>query len=83
MLGIGTSVSQAAAKEVKDVPVLFTAVTDPVGAGLVQGFGQERRRRFLRVRILRSRLHDGQNGRRYAEARQEAGRHAGANSGIS
>lgn len=36
VLGIGTSVSQAAAKEVKDVPVLFTAVTDPVGAGLVQ-----------------------------------------------
>lgn len=36
ILGIGTSVSQAAAKETKDIPVLFTAVTDPVGAGLVQ-----------------------------------------------
>ncbi|MCY9541488.1 ABC transporter substrate-binding protein [Paenibacillus alvei] len=36
ILGIGTSVSQAAAKETKDIPVLFTAVTDPAGAGLVQ-----------------------------------------------
>nr|WP_172619664.1 ABC transporter substrate-binding protein [Paenibacillus alvei] len=36
ILGIGTSVSQAAAKETKNIPVLFTAVTDPVGAGLVQ-----------------------------------------------
>ncbi|MCE5171803.1 ABC transporter substrate-binding protein [Paenibacillus profundus] len=36
ILGIGTSVSQAAAKEAQDIPVLFTAVTDPIGAGLVK-----------------------------------------------
>ncbi|WP_274362369.1 ABC transporter substrate-binding protein [Paenibacillus thermotolerans] len=35
-LGISTPSAQAIANELKDVPVLFTAVTDPVGAGLVE-----------------------------------------------
>ncbi|UHA74268.1 ABC transporter substrate-binding protein [Paenibacillus sp. 481] len=36
VLAIGTSLAQAAAKEIKSAPVLFTAITDPLGAGLVQ-----------------------------------------------
>ncbi len=35
VLGVGTPTAQALAKAVTDSPVLFTAVTDPVGAGLV------------------------------------------------
>ncbi len=34
-LGVATPVAQALAKAITDKPVLFTAVTDPVGAGLV------------------------------------------------
>jgi putative tryptophan/tyrosine transport system substrate-binding protein len=36
VLGVATPTSQALAKAITDKPVLFTAVTDPVGAGLVQ-----------------------------------------------
>jgi putative ABC transport system substrate-binding protein len=35
VLGVATPTSQALAKEITDTPILFTAVTDPVGAGLV------------------------------------------------
>ena len=35
-IGVATPTSQALAKAITDKPVLFTAVTDPVGAGLVQ-----------------------------------------------
>jgi putative tryptophan/tyrosine transport system substrate-binding protein len=35
VLGVATPTAQALAKEITDIPVLFTAVTDPVGAGLV------------------------------------------------
>ena len=35
VLGVATPSSQALAKEITDKPILFTAVTDPVGAGLV------------------------------------------------
>jgi putative ABC transport system substrate-binding protein len=35
-LGVATPTAQALAKAITDKPVLFTAVTDPVGAGLVQ-----------------------------------------------
>ncbi len=35
VLGVATPTAQALAKQITDVPVLFTAVTDPVGAGLV------------------------------------------------
>lgn len=35
-LGISTPSAQAIAQEIKDKPVLFTAVTDPIGAGLVE-----------------------------------------------
>jgi putative ABC transport system substrate-binding protein len=34
-IGVATPTSQAIAKAITDKPVLFTAVTDPVGAGLV------------------------------------------------
>jgi putative ABC transport system substrate-binding protein len=34
-IGVATPTSQALAKAITDVPILFTAVTDPVGAGLV------------------------------------------------
>ncbi len=34
-LGIATPSAQALAQEIEDVPVVFTAVTDPLGAGLV------------------------------------------------
>lgn len=40
VLAIGTPSAQTAAQNIKDVPVLFTAVTDPVGAGLVQSMEQ-------------------------------------------
>lgn len=36
VLAIGTASAQSAAQFIKDKPVLFTAITDPVGAGLVQ-----------------------------------------------
>ena len=36
VLGVATPTAQALAKAITDRPVLFTAVTDPVGAGLVQ-----------------------------------------------
>lgn len=35
ILGVATPTSQAVVKAVADTPVVFTAVTDPVGAGLV------------------------------------------------
>lgn len=35
ILGVATPTSQAVVKAVKDTPIVFTAVTDPVGAGLV------------------------------------------------
>ena len=35
-IGVATPTSQALAKAITDKPVLFTAVTDPVGAGLVK-----------------------------------------------
>lgn len=35
-LGISTQSAQAIANEIEDAPVLFTAITDPVGAGLVE-----------------------------------------------
>lgn len=35
-IGVATPTSQALAKAITTTPVLFTAVTDPVGAGLVQ-----------------------------------------------
>ncbi len=35
VLGVATPTAQALAKQITDGPVLFTAVTDPVGAGLV------------------------------------------------
>jgi putative ABC transport system substrate-binding protein len=35
VIGIATPVAQALVNAIKDVPVIFTAVTDPVGAGLV------------------------------------------------
>jgi putative ABC transport system substrate-binding protein len=37
ILAIATSSAQAVAKSTKDIPVLFTAITDPVGAQLVKG----------------------------------------------
>lgn len=36
ILAIATSSAQAVAKSTKDIPVLFTAITDPVGAQLVK-----------------------------------------------
>jgi putative ABC transport system substrate-binding protein len=36
VLGVATPTAQALAKAITDTPILFTAVTDPVGAGLVQ-----------------------------------------------
>ena len=36
VVGVGTPSAQALAKAVTDTPVLFTACTDPVGAGLLQ-----------------------------------------------
>jgi putative ABC transport system substrate-binding protein len=36
VLGVATPTAQALAKQITDRPVLFTAVTDPVGAGLVE-----------------------------------------------
>lgn len=35
VLGVATPSSQALVKEITDRPILFTAITDPVGAGLV------------------------------------------------
>lgn len=36
VLAIATPTAQAAAQKIKDIPILITAVTDPVGAGLVK-----------------------------------------------
>lgn len=36
VLGVATPTAQALVKQITDGPVLFTAVTDPVGAGLVE-----------------------------------------------
>ncbi len=36
ILGVATPTSQAVVKEITDTPIVFTAVTDPVGAGLVE-----------------------------------------------
>ncbi|MDK8181103.1 ABC transporter substrate-binding protein [Paenibacillus sp. UMB4589-SE434] len=36
VLAIATPTAQAAAQNIKNKPILFTAVTDPIGAGLVQ-----------------------------------------------
>jgi putative ABC transport system substrate-binding protein len=36
VLGIATPTSQACAQVIKNIPILITAVTDPVGAGLVE-----------------------------------------------
>lgn len=36
ILAISTPSAQAVVKSVKDAPILFTAITDPLGAGLVQ-----------------------------------------------
>jgi putative ABC transport system substrate-binding protein len=36
ILAIATPAAQAAAQTTKDIPILFTAVTDPVAAGLVK-----------------------------------------------
>ena len=35
-VGIATPTAQACAQVIKDIPIIFAAVTDPVGAGLVQ-----------------------------------------------
>ena len=35
-VGIATPTAQACAQTIKDIPIVFAAVTDPVGAGLVQ-----------------------------------------------
>lgn len=35
-VGIATPTAQACAQVIKDIPIVFAAVTDPVGAGLVQ-----------------------------------------------
>jgi putative ABC transport system substrate-binding protein len=40
ILAIATSSAQAVAKSTKDIPVLFTAITDPVGAGLVKSLAK-------------------------------------------
>jgi putative ABC transport system substrate-binding protein len=40
ILAIATSSAQAVAKSTKDIPVLFTAITDPVGAGLVKSLDE-------------------------------------------
>lgn len=39
VLGVATPTSQAIVKSVTDTPIVFTAVTDPVGAGLVEDAG--------------------------------------------
>ncbi len=43
MLTIGTGATQVAAGIEKDTPILFTAVTDPAGAGLVSSNGADRK----------------------------------------
>lgn len=40
VLGIATPTSQACAQVIKKIPILITAVTDPVGAGLVESLGR-------------------------------------------
>ncbi len=35
-VGIATPTAQACAQAIKSLPIVFAAVTDPVGAGLVQ-----------------------------------------------
>jgi len=39
IIGISTPVAQACAAATKEIPVLFSAVTDPIGAGLVANMG--------------------------------------------
>lgn len=39
IVAIATPVAQACANATKDIPIVFSAVTDPVGAGLVESFG--------------------------------------------
>ena len=39
-IGIATPTAQALANTIKDTPVLYTAVTDPVDAGLVESYDQ-------------------------------------------
>ena len=43
MLTIGTGATQVAAGNNKEIPILFTAVTDPAGAGLVSSNGADRK----------------------------------------
>ncbi|CAM3494042.1 ABC transporter substrate-binding protein [Marinicrinis lubricantis] len=40
VLGIATPIAQALKQQVKETPVLFTSVTDPLGAGLVENLEQ-------------------------------------------
>ena len=39
IISITTPLSQACAAATKDIPLLFSAVTDPIGAGLIEHFG--------------------------------------------
>lgn len=39
-VGIATPTAQACAQAIKEIPIVFAAVTDPVGAGLVQSMEQ-------------------------------------------
>ena len=39
IVAIATPVAQACASATKNIPIIFSAVTDPVGAGLVERFG--------------------------------------------
>ena len=39
-VGIATPTAQACAQAIKDIPIVFAAVTDPVGAGLVQSLNK-------------------------------------------
>ncbi|MBU8881358.1 ABC transporter substrate-binding protein [Bacillus sp. FJAT-29790] len=40
ILGIATASVQAVVQSTKEIPILFTAITDPIGAGLVESFEQ-------------------------------------------
>ncbi len=40
VVGIATPTAQACAQTIKDIPIVFAAVTDPVGAGLVDALEQ-------------------------------------------
>ena len=41
IVAIATPVAQACAGATKDIPIIFSAVTDPVGAGLVEKLGKK------------------------------------------